>query len=160
MFKRLASIPFPRFALPACCHSGCVWFWVCFGPRVAEDSRPNVVLIMTDNHGAWTLGCYGNRDIRTPHIDRLAAEGTLFTRAFASNPVCSPTRATFLTGLIPSQHGVHCYLTAGRLQVGPEARCTLDQFTSLPEILKASRLCLRIGRQMASGRQPAPARRL
>ena len=104
----------------------------------AETNRPNVVLIMTDNHGAWTLGCYGNRDIRTPNIDRLATEGTLFENAFASNPVCSPTRATVLTGLIPSQHGVHCFLRGGRLQVGPEARCTLDEFTSLPEILKTS----------------------
>ena len=98
--------------------------------------RPNVVLIMTDNHGAWTLGCYGNHEIRTPHIDRLADEGTLFTQAYSSNPVCSPTRATFLTGLVPSQHGVHCFLVGGRLQVGPEARCTLDEFTSLPEILR------------------------
>ena len=104
----------------------------------AQDRRPNVVLIMTDNHGAWTLGCYGNQDIRTPHIDRLAREGTLFTRSFASNPVCSPTRATFLTGLIPSQHGVHSFLGGGRLQVGPDARCTLDQFTSLPEVLRGN----------------------
>ncbi|MCA9140433.1 MAG: sulfatase-like hydrolase/transferase, partial [Planctomycetales bacterium] len=93
---------------------------------------------MTDNHGAWTLGCYGNPEIRTPNIDRLAAEGTLFDRAFSSNPVCSPTRATFLTGLVPSQHGVHCFLTGGRLQTGPDARCTLDQVTSLPEVLKGS----------------------
>jgi putative membrane-bound dehydrogenase-like protein len=108
--------------------------------RLSADSggRPNVVLVMTDNHGAWTLGCYGNPDIRTPHIDRLAAEGTLFTRAFASNPVCSPTRATFLTGLIPSQHGVHSFLSGGNLQVGPDARCTLDAVTSLPEVLRDS----------------------
>ncbi|QDV45972.1 Arylsulfatase [Stieleria neptunia] len=106
--------------------------------RSVAGDRPNVVLIMTDNHGAWTLGCYGNRDIRTPNIDRLASEGTLFTRAFASNPVCSPTRATFLTGLLPSQHGVHCFLGGGRLQVGPDARCTLDQVTSLPEVLRDS----------------------
>lgn len=102
----------------------------------AAAKKPNVVLIMTDNHGAWTLGCYGNQEIRTPNIDRLAAQGTLFTRAFASNPVCSPTRATFLTGLIPSQHGVHSFLGGGRLQTGPEARCTLDEFTSLPEVLR------------------------
>ena len=101
-----------------------------------EAKRPNVVLIMTDNHGAWTLGCYGNRDIRTPNIDRLANEGVLFTRAFASNPVCSPTRATCLTGLVPSQHGVHSFLAGGRLQVGPDARCTLSEFTSLPEVLR------------------------
>ncbi|HIK91304.1 MAG TPA: DUF4976 domain-containing protein, partial [Planctomycetes bacterium] len=100
------------------------------------DDRPNVVMIMTDNHGAWTLGCYGNQDIRTPNIDRLAEEGTLFDNAFASNPVCSPTRATTLTGLLPSQHGVHCFLRGGHLQVGPDARCTLDEITSLPEILR------------------------
>ncbi|MGI9473361.1 MAG: PVC-type heme-binding CxxCH protein [Rubripirellula sp.] len=104
----------------------------------ATPERPNVILIMTDNHGAWTLGCYGNEDIRTPNIDRLAAEGVLFTRAFASNPVCSPTRATCLTGLVPSQHGVHSFLSGGRLQVGPNARCTLDEFTSLPEVLRSN----------------------
>jgi putative membrane-bound dehydrogenase-like protein len=102
----------------------------------AEHDRPNVIVIMTDNHGAWTLGCYGNREIRTPAIDRLAREGTLFTRAFASNPVCSPTRATFLTGLMPSQHGVHSFLFSQPLQVGPEARSTMEEFVTLPEILK------------------------
>ena len=106
--------------------------------RLDAAEQPNVILIMTDNHGAWTLGCYGNEDIRTPNIDRLAREGTLFNRAFSSNPVCSPTRATFLTGLLPSQHGVHCFLFGGRLQVGPDARCTLDRFTSLPEVLRGA----------------------
>ena len=77
----------------------------------AEPGRPpNLVFILTDNQGAWTLGCYGNPDIRTPNIDKLAADGIRFTRALSSNPVCSPTRATFLTGLIPSQHGVHSFL--------------------------------------------------
>jgi len=98
---------------------------------------PNVVFILTDNHGAWTLGCYGNKEIATPQIDALAASGLRMTRAFSSNPVCSPTRATFLTGLIPSQHGVHCYLHANRLQIGPEAKNTLAEFRSLPEILKS-----------------------
>jgi arylsulfatase A-like enzyme len=96
---------------------------------------PNLVLILTDNHGAWTLGCYGNRDVRTPHIDRLAAEGALFTRAFAVNAVCSPTRASLLTGLMPSQHGVHRYLGAGGAQVGPGAYNTIGEFASLPSIL-------------------------
>ena len=102
----------------------------------AEESRPNVVLIMTDNHGPWTLGCYGNPDIRTPHIDRLATEGVRFTHAFSSNAVCSPTRATFLTGLIPSQHGVHCFLAGGHPQIGPDAYSTIDEFRSLGEILR------------------------
>jgi arylsulfatase A-like enzyme len=101
----------------------------------AAAERPNVLLIMTDNHGAWTLGCYGNSDIRTPHIDRLATEGLLFTRAFASNAVCSPTRATYLTGLLPSQHGVHCYLRANEAQIGPDAYCTITEFRTLPDVL-------------------------
>ncbi len=106
--------------------------------RAAEGPRPNVVLIMTDNHAAWTLGCYGNEDIQTPNIDRLAKEGTLLTRCFSSNPVCSPTRATYLTGLLPSQHGVHCYLGAGGAQIGPKAYCTIGEFRTLPRILAES----------------------
>ena len=100
--------------------------------------RPvNLVFILTDNQGAWTLGCYGNPDIRTPHIDRLAAEGVRFTHALSSNPVCSPTRATFLTGLVPSQHGLHSFLDA-KYMMGPEAYNTLQEFTSLGEVLSAS----------------------
>lgn len=100
----------------------------------AADRAPNLVFILTDNQGAWTLGCYGNPDIRTPHIDAMAAEGMRFTRALSSNPVCSPTRATYLTGLIPSQHGVHCFLDP-KYMIGPEAYYTLEEFETLPEIL-------------------------
>jgi arylsulfatase A-like enzyme len=104
--------------------------------RSQQTSRPpNLVLILTDNHGAWTLGCYGNPDVRTPHIDRLAREGMLFTRAFAVNAVCSPTRASLLTGLMPCQHGVHRYLAAGGAQIGPGAYNTIGEFASLPVIL-------------------------
>ncbi len=106
------------------------------GYVLGADARPpNLVFILTDNQGAWTLGCYGNPDIRTPHIDRLASEGMRFTRALSSNPVCSPTRATFLTGLIPSQHGVHSFLDP-KYMMGPEAYNTLREFTSLGEVLK------------------------
>ena len=101
----------------------------------AASTRPNVVFILTDNQGAWTLGAYGNKDIRTPNIDRLAAEGIRFDRALSSNPVCSPTRATFLTGLIPSQHGVHSFLDP-KFMMGPEAYNTLAEFTSLGEVLR------------------------
>src|SRR5882762_4820924 len=102
------------------------------GVVCAPAAPPNVVFILTDNQGAWTLGCYGNPDIRTPNIDRLAAEGIRFTRALSSNPVCSPTRATFLTGLIPSQHGVHSYLGGEKpdAQMGPDAYCTIREFAS------------------------------
>jgi len=111
-------------------------------PRLARSARAeaavrptNLVVIMADNQGAWTLGCYGNGDILTPNIDRLAREGVRFTRAFSANAVCSPSRATFLTGLIPSQHGVHCWLGAGGAQTGPKAYCTIAEFASLPQVL-------------------------
>jgi len=90
---------------------------------------------MTDNHGAWSLGCYGNPEIKTPHLDKFAAEGTLFTRCYANNAVCSPTRATFLTGLMPCQHGVHRYLGARGAQIGPRAYNTLEEFDTLPSLL-------------------------
>jgi arylsulfatase A-like enzyme len=111
---------------------------------IAADRPCNVVFILTDNQGAWTLGCYGNPDIRTPNIDGLAAEGVRFSRALSSNPVCSPTRATFLTGLIPSQHGVHSFLGGEKpnAQIGPDAYCTIREFSSLPKILhRAGYVC-------------------
>lgn len=97
----------------------------------------NLVLIMTDNQGAWTLGCYGNEDIRTPNLDRLAGEGVRFCRAYCVNSVCSPSRATYLTGLIPSQHGVHCWLGTEKpdAQMGPDAYCTIAEFPNLPRLL-------------------------
>jgi arylsulfatase A-like enzyme len=110
--------------------------------RGAAPRRPNVVLILTDNHSPWTLGCYGNKEIRTPNIDRLARQGMLFTRCYSSNAVCSPTRATLLTGLMPSQHGVHSYLRAGDPQMGPKAYCTIGEFQTLPKVLaKAGYAC-------------------
>src|SRR5205823_14571925 len=112
--------------------------WFLFAVSVSAEQRPtNLVFILSDNQGAWTLGCYGNPDIRTPNIDRLAAEGIRFTRALSSNPVCSPTRATFLTGLIPSQHGVHSFLDP-KFMMGPEAYNTLREFTSLGEVLQSA----------------------
>ena len=99
--------------------------------------KPNIVFIMTDNQGAWTLGCQGNREIRTPNIDRLAAEGIRFSRAYCVNSVCSPNRATVMTGLIPSQHGVHSWLGGEKpdAQMGPDAYDTIQEFRSLPNIL-------------------------
>ena len=110
-------------------------FWV-FASLL--QARPtNVVFILTDNQGAWTLGCYGNKDIRTPNIDALAGGGIRFTRALSSNAVCSPTRATFLTGLIPSQHGLHSFLDP-KFMMGPQAYNTLAEFTSIGEIMRDS----------------------
>ena len=68
--------------------------------------RPNFVFIISDQHRRDTLGCYGSSVCRTPSLDRLAADGVLFENAFGVNVVCSPSRATLITGRYPRTHGV------------------------------------------------------
>jgi len=65
----------------------------------AEPTRPNIVLIVADDLGYGELGSYGQERIRTPELDRLAAQGMRFTRHYSGSPVCAPSRATLLTGL-------------------------------------------------------------
>ena len=77
------------------------------------DKKPNVILFLTDDQGYWALGCSGNKEIRTPNIDRLAKEGIRFENFFCTSPVCSPARASILTGRIPSQHGIHDWIRGG-----------------------------------------------
>ncbi|MBU3671994.1 MAG: sulfatase [Sinobacteraceae bacterium] len=72
----------------------------------SDVNRPNVLLIVTDQHRADHLGCYGNRQLRTPHIDGIAARGQRFERCYVANPICMPNRATLLTGRMPSVNGV------------------------------------------------------
>lgn len=68
--------------------------------------RPNILLIYTDQQRWDAFGANGNAEIRTPNLDRLAAEGTNFSHCFVQNPVCMPSRASFLTGRYPSQLGI------------------------------------------------------
>lgn len=77
----------------------------------------NVVLILTDDMGEWAFG-FLNEEIHTPRIDEMAAGGTVFRNFFCTSPVCSPARASLLTGLIPSQHGVLDYVLAGNSGTG------------------------------------------
>ena len=80
-----------------------VLFLFCFifpSPALPQAaSRPNVIFIMADDLGYGDLGCYGQEKIRTPHIDRLAAEGMRFTQAYAGSSVCAPSRSSLMTGL-------------------------------------------------------------
>jgi arylsulfatase len=66
--------------------------------------RPNILLICTDQHRYDALGCYGNPVLETPAIDRLAEDGVLFERCYTTSPVCSPARASMLTGRFPHAH--------------------------------------------------------
>jgi arylsulfatase A-like enzyme len=73
----------------------------------------NIVFILTDDQGFWSLGCYGNSEIRTPNLDKLAERGMMFRNFFCTSPVCSPARASILTGRIPGSHGIHDWLSGG-----------------------------------------------
>ena len=71
-----------------------------------HDRRPNVLFVITDQQRFDHVGFMGNRVVRTPNLDGIAARGTVFERAFVANPVCMPNRCTIMTGRMPSVHGV------------------------------------------------------
>jgi choline-sulfatase len=109
-----------------------------------SSGRPNVVFILSDDQGPWAMGCAGNSEIRTPNLDRLAATGVRFENFFVATPVCSPSRATLLTGLIPSQHGIHEWLYSGESEpnrpnfnMGPDARPLLDDSPAYTDVMAA-----------------------
>jgi arylsulfatase A-like enzyme len=83
-------------------------------------SQPNLLYILTDQQRYDTLACYGNRQIQTPHLNRLADESTIFEHAYVTQPVCSPARASLMTGLYPHACGV--------------TRCNVPLPTDLPTL--------------------------
>ncbi|MGH9674572.1 MAG: sulfatase-like hydrolase/transferase [Bryobacteraceae bacterium] len=75
-------------------------------PLLAQGRRPNFIVICTDDQGGRDLGCFGATDLKTPHIDALAASGTRFTNWYSNAPVCAPSRAALMTGRYPVRAGV------------------------------------------------------
>lgn len=73
----------------------------------AQTKKLNLIVITTDDQARWSLGCYGNKESKTPHMDRLAKDGARFLNAFTATPVCSPSRVSFLTG----RYGTQCKIT-------------------------------------------------
>lgn len=85
-------------------------FCLLVSAQAAELSRPNIIFILADDLGWRELGCYGNTFNETPNLDRMAREGMKFTQAYAAAPVCSPTRAAFMTGQWPARLRITDYL--------------------------------------------------
>jgi arylsulfatase A-like enzyme len=86
-------------------------------PAPGPQKRPNIVWIVVDDMSA-NFSCYGEKTVRTPHVDQLAAEGTRFTRAFVTAPVCSPCRSALITGCYQTTIGAHHHRSGrGELKV-------------------------------------------
>jgi arylsulfatase A-like enzyme len=75
-----------------------------------DRGRPNILIFFTDDHGQWLQQAYGNSEFRIPNMSRIARRGVLMRNAYCTTPVCSPARASFFTGRMPSQHGIHDWL--------------------------------------------------
>ena len=73
---------------------------------VWASERANLIAVVTDDQGRWAMGAYGNTEIHTPNMDRIARQGALFENAFVATPVCSPSRATYLTGRYETECGI------------------------------------------------------
>lgn len=117
----------------------------------------NLLFILCDDMGAWALGCAGNPEIATPHLDRLAEEGMRFDQFYCSSPVCSPARASILTGRMPSQHGVHDWIQGGNR--GSGRIDYLEGQEMVPDVLAAAGYrCAQIGKwHLGASDQPRKA---
>ena len=101
--------------------------------QAAGRPRPNVIFILADDLGYGDLGSYGQTKIKTPHLDRLAAEGMRFTQFYAGSPVCAPSRCVLMTG----KHGGHAYIRDNR-EVKPEGQWPLPASeVTIAELLKS-----------------------
>ncbi len=107
--------------------------------RGAENAKPNIVFIMADDLGWKELGCYGQEKIRTPNVDRLAAQGMRFTQYYSGSAVCAPARCNLLTG----KHGGHAYIRNNHAVRGEDPKAFTGQLpipadeVTIAETLKA-----------------------
>ena len=135
----------------------CVLSWLCLASfaQAKEDERPNIIFLFTDDQNTYSLGCYGNDDAITPHIDSLARDGVTFDRHYTVTAICMASRATVMTGLYEYRHGCnfghgplhqetweqsypmilrkHGYMTAIAGKIGFEVLPTGQQKAILPE---------------------------
>lgn len=99
---------------------------------VADSPKPNIIFILSDDIAQGDLGCYGQKVIQTPNLDRMAAEGTRYLQAYTGTSVCAPTRSSLMTGL----HMGHCPVRANR-EIQPEGQLPLPEGTyTVAKLLK------------------------
>lgn len=106
---------------------------VALAASLAAADKPNIIFILADDLGMYELGCYGQQKIRTPSIDKMAAEGMRFTQFYTGNAVCAPSRCVLLTG----KHAGHAYIRSNS-EVKPEGQQPIPADTiTVAELLKA-----------------------
>src|SRR5699024_6605138 len=98
--------------------SVCIPFLL-FAQKTLYSSKPNIIFILTDDLGWKDLSCYGSTFDETPNLDRLASEGMLFTDAYASSNVCSPSRSSIMTGQYPVRTGITDWIMGRQNTKGP-----------------------------------------
>src|SRR5262245_11880129 len=107
---------------------GLIALAVVTGSARAAERPPNIVFILADDLGYGDVGCYGQKQVRTPRLDRMATEGLRFTQVYAGSTVCAPSRCSLMTGL----HTGHCRVRGNaRVPLGPDDR-------TVAEVLKAA----------------------
>ena len=84
--------------------------WLCFSLFAQADRQPNFVFVLIDDMGWGDFSCFGNKEAKTPNIDRLAAEGLRFSQFYVNSPICSPSRCAFVTGQYPQRWRINSFL--------------------------------------------------
>jgi arylsulfatase A len=122
-----------RRILPAIVALGGLAYPCVIAAQTTDDAiRPNIIFILSDDVAQGDLGCYGQKLIKTPNLDRMAAEGTRFTQAYCGTSVCAPSRSSVMTGL----HMGHCPIRANR-EIQPEGQMPLPEGTfTVAKLLK------------------------
>jgi arylsulfatase A-like enzyme len=128
-------------------------------------AQPNIIFILLDDFGWRDLACYGSSFYETPHLDRLASQGVIFSDAYAAAPVCSPSRASFLTGRYPARVGVtdwidsgyHIHPARGRLVDAPYIpQLPLEEFNIARALSQAGYATWHVGKWHLGGGAYAP----
>lgn len=122
----------------------------------APSIYPNLIVIYTDDQGIGDLGCYGHPEVKTPHLDALAASGIRFTNWYSTCPVCSPSRASLLSGKYPENHGIRGALTGSAKFDQPALRA--GEISLARELKKLSYRTAHVGKwHMGSAKHSRPA---
>lgn len=131
----------------ACCSSSrvgssialLVAAWCLAAVPLCAAERPHIVVLFVDDLGVGDIGCYGGKVASTPHIDRMAREGTRFTRYYSAAPICSPSRCGLLTGMYPARWHITSYLQTRKGNRGCEQADFLDPAApTVPRALKSA----------------------